>query len=244
MSRAWWPVVLSLVVACAPRPVLERAIAARGGPMAGLIRRSDVRVTMGEQGAWQWRTVAALPERYAWSIVTNDLPNHYLFDGSVVRGFVGSRAVSADASPEAALRTHARFAAVANLDVLRLPGILVRVTATSEPSGTRLDVVFTDRDDRYEVWLDADDLVRRVAGPIDLSPLARGRLLATYDDFARVAGRRIARQIRYQVDGNVLADEHVTSACVLVESPPATAFASPAGLPECPEARSPIQDSH
>ena len=207
--------------------------------MAGLIRESDVRVTMGEPGAWQWRTVAALPERYAWSIVTNDLPNHYLFDGAVVRAFVGARSVSADASPQAALRTHARFVAVANLDLLRVAGAPVRVTPFAEPSGTRLEVVFTDRDDRYEVWLDGDDLVRRVEGPIDLAPLVRGRLVATYDDFAPVDGRRLARQIRYEVDGNALAQERVTGACVLAEPLPATVFASPAGLPACPETRSP-----
>ena len=107
MTRAAVLVVLAGVTACAPRPLVERAIAARGGPIAGLVRDSDVQVAMGFPGPWQWRTVAAAPERYAWSIVTNDLPHHYLFDGAVVRAFVGSGLVSEDAAVTAPLRTSA-----------------------------------------------------------------------------------------------------------------------------------------
>ena len=240
MRRRGWIVALALATACAPRPVLDRAIVARGGPSGALIRESEVDVFAGVPGRWEWRTVVAPRELYAWSIVTNDLPNHYLYDGVVVRAFVGARVVSVDASPDAALRTHARFVAVADLDVLRAPGVEVTTSPTTDPPGTKLDVVFADRGDRYEVWLTAQTLdVWRVAGPIDLSPMARGRLVATYDDVGSVGGRRIARHIRYALDGTPLADERIRRVCVLAERLPATVFASPAALPACLEPRSP-----
>jgi hypothetical protein len=121
--------------------------------------------------------------------------------------------------------------AVANLDALRLPGVQVRETTTS--SGALLEAVFADRGDRYHVTLDAEDRVRRVEGPIDLSPIAHGTLVATYDDHREVGGRRVPHRIRYELDGQPLADEKVVRTCVLAASPPATAFASPASLPRC-----------
>src|SRR5262245_38450548 len=131
---------LLLATACAPRgDIVDRAIAARGGPLPGLVRESDVQVLKGFPGAWQWQTVWGPPERYAWSIVTNDLPHQYLFDGTVVRAFIGEGLVSQGADAAAGLRTHARFVAVSHLDVLRLPGVQVR--STPEGSGTSLEVV-------------------------------------------------------------------------------------------------------
>jgi hypothetical protein len=226
-------VVLALVAGCVPRSAVERAIAARGGPLPGLVRDSTVEVVKAFPGTWHWRTVTGLPERYAWSIETRDVPYHYLFDGAVVRAFVGHGLVSEDASAAASLRTHARFVAVANLDVLRLPGVRVTAAGTVDRAGTTLTAVFDDRGDRYEIGIGDDGLVRRVTGPIDLSPVGRGQLVAVYDDFAGIGGRRLARHIHYELDGAVVADERVERACVLADDPPASAFASPASLPSC-----------
>jgi hypothetical protein len=218
--------VLLGAVACAPRPVVERAIAARGGAVAGLVRDSDVQVAMGFPGAWQWRTVTALPDRYAWSITTNDQPHHYLFDGTEVRAFIGTALVSED-STASALKTHARFVAVANLDVLRLPGVQV------EQTGATLTAVFPDRGDRYQIHLDANGLVTSVEGPIDLSPIAKGTLHAAYDDIRPVDGRQLPHHIHYDLDGHPLADEQVRRTCILRDGAPASAFSSPTTLPAC-----------
>jgi hypothetical protein len=238
---------LALAAACTSRPhrvppvedggaaraVVERAIAARGGPIAGLVRESDVQVALGFPGGWHWRTVTAPPERYAWTIATNDQPHHYLFDGRVARAFVGDALVSEEPSTASPLATHARFAAVADLDVLRTPAAEVTLAAASPSGATTLIVVFPDRGDRYEVSLGADDLVARVSGPIDLSPIARGQLVATYDDHRPVAARRIARHIHYDLAGTQLADERVTAACILTTPPGQAAFATPATIPTC-----------
>jgi hypothetical protein len=232
MTQRLAAVALVLATACAPQSgAVARAIAARGGPLPGLVRESAVQVALGFPGAWEWRTVWAPPERYAWSIVTNDLPHHYLFDGAVVRAFIGGQLVS-EGGAAAGLRTHARFVAVANLDVLRAAGVRVRATA-AEGGGTMLDVAFADRGERYRVTLDGDDLVRRVEGPIDLTPVAQGTLVASYDDLRAVAGRRLPHRIHYELNGQPLADEQVRRSCLLRTSPPTTAFASPTSLPRC-----------
>jgi len=230
MTRALAVGLVALAAACTPRAPVERAIAARGGPIAGVVRESNVRVLQTFPGDWQWTTVAAFPDRYAWSIVTNDQPHHYLFDGTRVRAYIGEQEV-AEATGSAGLETHARFVAVANLDVLRQPG--VTVTATPNGQGTQLDATFADTGARYRVQLDRDDVVRRVEGPIDLSPMAKGTLVATYDDDRDVGGRRLPQHIHYELDGAPLADERVVRTCLLEKSPPADAFASPATLPRC-----------
>ena len=218
-----------------PAAIVRRAIAARGGPLPGLVRESEVQVARAFPGIWRWRTVAAPPERYAWSIETNDQPNHYLFDGTTVRAFVGDAPVSDDPSPSSPLRTHARFTAVADLDILLTPAAEL-TTAVSTPDGVTLTAVFRDRNHRYEVAFDHDGLLTRVAGPIDLSPAARGHLVATYDDYRQVDARRIPHHIHYDLDGQTLADEHVITACVLATPPDATIFTSPERLPTCKKA--------
>src|SRR5262245_24062168 len=70
---------------CAPRPLLERAIRARGGPLGSLVRQVDAEVYAAFPGTWQWRTAFMLPDRYAWTVFTTGEPMHYLFDGQVVR---------------------------------------------------------------------------------------------------------------------------------------------------------------
>jgi len=52
-------VVLALTAGCASRPLLARAIRARGGPLHGFVRQSAADVYVGFPGAWRWRTVFA-----------------------------------------------------------------------------------------------------------------------------------------------------------------------------------------
>src|SRR5207244_7989725 len=112
---------LVLAAGCAPRPLLERAIRARGGPLASMARQVEAEVYLAFPGTWRWRTVYMVPDRYAWTIFTAAEPDHYLFDGTAVRAFIGGREVSADTDPSAPLRSNARFTALVNLDALRLP---------------------------------------------------------------------------------------------------------------------------
>src|SRR5262245_6781583 len=65
----WCMVVASLALAaCAPRPLVERAIRARGGPLESVIRDVEADVRVGFPGTWRWQTAFMVPDRYAWTI--------------------------------------------------------------------------------------------------------------------------------------------------------------------------------
>src|SRR5262245_29026400 len=83
-----------LASACTSRPLVARAIHARGGPLRGIVREVEADVYAGFPGTWRWRTAFLLPTSYAWSIYTAGAPDHYLFDGGAARAFVGDREVS------------------------------------------------------------------------------------------------------------------------------------------------------
>jgi hypothetical protein len=232
-GRALAALALAALTGCAPRPaLLRRAIAARGGPLPAIARDLELDVRRDLAGTWRWRTVFALPDRYAVTVVTTGEPDHYLFDGAAVRAFVGDALVSEDPTPDAPLRSSARFTAVANLDALLLPGVQVAET------GRGLVAVFPDRGDRYMVALDDRLLVASVEGPIDLPPFARGELTVGYDDERRVDGLWLAHRASYVLDGVPLAEERTIAACALPGGLGVATFASPAALPSCP-ARSP-----
>src|SRR5689334_15151957 len=114
--------VVAVDIGCAPRPLLTRAIRARGGILRNVVRESEVRVYATFPGDWRWRTVYRFPLSYGWAIYTAGDPMYYLFDGTLVRSFIGTALISTDGTAEAPLRTQAGFAAVVNLDALQLPG--------------------------------------------------------------------------------------------------------------------------
>jgi hypothetical protein len=229
--------VVALAVGCVPRPLVERAIRARGGPVGTVVLDAEAEVRRGYPGTWRWRRVFATPDRYAWTIVTTGEPLHHLFDGTVVRAFIGGALTAVDASPTAPLRSQARFVAVSLLDVLHLPGIQVMPMALSDlPAGATggLTVAFPAGGERYTVLLDDRLLPIRVEGPIDFSPMGRGRLVARQDDFRPVAGVLLPHHVVWELDGQELADERAQALCVRVEPLPVDAFADPSRLPDCP----------
>ena len=219
---------------CAPRPLLERAIRARGGPLGPVVRQVEAEVYAAFPGTWQWRTAFMLPDRYAWTVFTTGEPTHYLFDGQVVRGFVGGREVSVETAPDAPLRSHARFTAVANLDALRLPGVVVAPLdgADLPPGATAgLVAVFPDGS-RYRLGFDAETRLVAVAGPLSLPPLARGELEARFTDFVRVRGFLLPRRTSYRLGAQALAEERALAICPDAAVAEA-AFRTPALLPAC-----------
>jgi hypothetical protein len=215
--------VLALAAGCTPLPLVERAIQARGGPLGTVVLEAEAQVRRGYPGPWRWRRIFAAPERYAWTIVTTGEPLHHLFDGTVVRAFVGGALAAVDASPTAPLRSQARFVAVTLLDVLRLPGMQVAALPPQAlPAGVAagLTVAFPAGGERYTVLLDDRLLPIRVEGPIDLSPMGRGRLVARQDDFRPVAGVLLPHHVVWELDGRELADERARALCVRVPRVP------------------------
>jgi hypothetical protein len=94
-------------------------------------------------------------------------------------------------------------------------------------------VTFPNGDDSYVVLF--DDRLRpiQVEGPVDLTPIGRGRLVARQDDFRPVDGRWLPHHVVYTLDGDVLADERVVAACVGAERLLDETFRHPARLPPC-----------
>jgi len=237
-ARATAGILLAVALAtgCAPRPLLARAIHARGGPLRSLVRQVESQVYTGFPGTWRWQATFLVPDRYAWTIFTTREADHYLFDGETVRAFVGRAEVSADTDAAAPLRTHARFTAVVNLDVLLQPGVqVVPAAADRLPAGAvaGLDVGFPDDGSRYLLAFDAHDLLVHAEGPLALPPLGRGRVTATFSDFRRTGRWVLPWATDYVFDGEPLASERTLATCP--DDPRLTpeSFLSPDALPDC-----------
>lgn len=226
---------LALAGGCAPRPPLVRAIHARGGPLRAVVREVEAEVFVGAPGRWSWRTTFLYPDRYAWTIFTAAGADHYLFDGAMTRAFVDNNPVSVDAAPDAPLRSHARFTAVANLDALLLPGVQVTPLPAPElPEGAAwgLGAVFAGDGARYRLGFDARDLLVHVDGPLRLPPLGAGTVSARFADFHRTNGLFLPYRTVYALGAAPLADERAIAVCPNVRLAP-EAFRMPAALPSC-----------
>ncbi len=240
MRDAWRAAVILAVVTfggCTPRPLLERAIRARGGSLQTLVRQGETRVHQGIPGTWQWRTAFLGPDRFAVTIVTADEPYHYLFDGRVVRAFIGDRAVSADPDRAAPLRTEVRFTAVVNLDVLRLPGYRVVPLAAAEllPGATEgLAAVSLEDGARYRLGFDDRGLLAWATGTLDLRPVGRGEVIARFGDFRRVKGLVLPFRTTYAFGDTALAEEEALAVCPNLPGDAEAWFQAPRAVPECP----------
>jgi hypothetical protein len=223
-----------LATGCAPRPLLERAVRARGGPLRSFVRVSEADVQAGFPGAWQWRMAFLAPDRYAWSIVTTTGMDHYIFDGRAVHAFVGGREVASNAARDAPLRLQARFIAITSLD-LAAGATVVPLAPADRPPGVDEAVSVTMPDDgtRYRLGFDDRGLLVWATGPFDVPQAGRGELTARYDDYRRVQGLLLPFRITYALGPRPLAVEHVTHACPNDPALTPASFAAPERLPAC-----------
>jgi hypothetical protein len=215
---------------------VERAIRARGGPLTSVARQVEAEVYLAFPGTWRWRTVYMVPDRYAWTIFTAAEPNHYLFDGTAVRAFIGTREVSADTDPSAPLRSHARFTAVVNLDALRLPGVRTAPVPQAElPAGASsgLAVVFADDGAQYRLGFDGRALLVWAEGPVRLPPLGQGRVVARFSDFRRVGRYLMPFRTSYVFGDERLADERALAVCPADRGLGIESFRTPRLVPDC-----------
>ena len=213
-----------LLGGCPQRNAVETAIARRGGACPAVTRASTVDLRVGYPGRWLSRATSAGPERYAWTYDTTGAPFGYLFDGQVVRSFVGAGQVTEDSSPTAPLRSHARFTAVMLLAALQGAGTVV------EPTG----VAFADAPEPYRLTFDAAGLLARVDGPLEFPGLPPAIVTAALSDYRAEAGLLLPHRIRYTSADQELADEQVTDYCIYPQGLPDTAFRAVSGLPSCP----------
>jgi hypothetical protein len=195
--------------ACPGEPLLQRAITARGGPMAGFVREVEAVVHAGLPGTWRWDTAFLVPDFYRWTIFTTGEDDHYIWDGAAMRCFVGRIPVTADTSAATAIRSHARWTGVINLDALcaATDGVTLAASPDGRDDGETLYVSFAADGARYVLHFDRAVLLARAEGPIDLPPLGHGLLSVNYGDFRRVRGLLLAHRAAYTFNGAPLFDE-------------------------------------
>lgn len=195
------------------RPLLERAITARGGALTSLSRDAEADVHAGFPGRWRWRLEYAVPDRLRWTIETYGEEQSVSFDGSTVRYFLGSAPIPAAPAALGDFRTVVRWTAVTTLDALRDdPQVEVReLPRAGLPAGTASALEVTYRADgaRYLLWFDAADLLVAAEGPIALPTIASGRMRATYTQFATTGGYVLPARGTYTLDDRPFFDERV-----------------------------------
>jgi hypothetical protein len=165
-------------------------------------------------------------------------PTHYLFDGTVVRAFIGTALVAVDAGNAAPLRVYARFTAVAGLDVLLRANVRLAVLPRGErpaDSFSGLAATFSDTGARYRLAFDADDRLVWAAVSLNLAPLGPGELTARFSDFRRVGRFVLPFRTRYAFGDRPLADERARIVCPNPGGLDERAFADPTALPRCPD---------
>jgi len=226
----------AFVSACGPRPLLREAIRARGGPLHAFVREVETDVHLEFPGRWRLRVAYLEPDHYAWTVFTAGEPDFYLFDGTTQRAFVGTRPISAEPAATAPLRSHARFAAVANLDALLLPGVQVtplRADALPPEAVNGLTAVFADDGSRYVLAFDTHRLLVHAEGPLSLPPLGSGTVSVRLADFRRTRRWWLPYRAEYAFAGRPLATETTLSLCPDDPALTPDAFRTPNELRAC-----------
>lgn len=195
------------------RPLLERAIAARGGPLQSLSRTASAEVVRGFPGDWAWRFDYRVPDLLRWTIETYGEEQSVAFDGRTVRYFLGSATLP---TPPAALGDFAsivRWTSVTTLDALATdPDAEVgELPAAERPAGAAgaLEVRYRSDGARYVLSFDPADRLVAAEGPVVVPTIATGRLRATWSDFSTTEGYVLPRVGDYAIDGEPFFRETV-----------------------------------
>jgi hypothetical protein len=223
------------LVGCAQRPLLQRAIAARGGPLHGVVLRAETRLYRGMPGVWRYTRTFLAPEYYAWQVETSTGVDTHLFDGEATRSFVERSEVGRDTDPAAPLRSQARWTAVSLLDALTAPGVVLYPLLPGElPPGAVEGLLATlPNGTAYRLAFDGDAQLVWMRGPLDLSPLANGTAEVRFSALQRSGDFLLPRAAAWEVDGYRLADETLVAVCPDPPDLTPRSFADPQGLPTC-----------
>lgn len=213
-AARWTAVLLIVTVTCAgcTRPLLERAIAARGGPLETLSRESTAEVDRGFPGTWAWRFDYRVPDRLRWTIETYGEEQSVAYDGTRVRYFLGSGSLPEVPAALSDFASIVRWTSVTTLDALVSdPRATVRELPVAErPAGaaSALEVRYDDGAS-YVLAFDARDRLVAAEGPVVVPTVAAGRMHATYTDFADAGGYLLPGTCSYSIDGQPFFREHV-----------------------------------
>ncbi|MFM8411790.1 MAG: hypothetical protein ACKOCT_16110 [Alphaproteobacteria bacterium] len=207
-------VLAGLAPGCATNAV-DRAIAARGGPMTASLRQVEATVHQGFPGTWTWEIALRRPDLVRWTIHTFGEEQSYAYDGRRVLLYLGSASMPVDAAAERAFLSQVRWLAVTGLDVLLDGGRVAweEVARAEVPAGIArgLRVRWIEDGSTYLLWFDDRDLLVAAEGEVALPPIGSGRMRADFSDFGSFGGRLLPRSGRYTLGGSPLVDERVLS---------------------------------
>jgi len=216
--RAAVLVLPALAAACArppaePAPLVRAAIEARGGPLEGFVRRSELRVHYGFPGRWEWELAWRRPDRFRLTLETTGDDQTFVSDGRTLRTFLGGRLVTEAPADRSCFPSLARWIAVAGLDALEGPHFSWRelpARALSEGAARGAEAHCAAAPDaRYRLLFDASLRLVELAGPVEIPTLGPAQLVARFSDFRRVGDVRLPHRIDYRRDAERFAEETV-----------------------------------
>ncbi len=207
--------ILAAAVSACSANAVDRAIAARGGPIESSLRQVEATVHRGFPGTWTWEIALGRPDLVRWTIHTFGEEQSYVYDGRRVLLYLGSASMPVEGTAERAFLSQVRWLAVTGLDVLRDDGRVAweEVPRTEVPPGFAhgLRARWLDDGSTYLLWFDGRDLLVAAEGEVALPPIGEGRLRADFSDFAAAGGRLLPRSGRYTLGGRPLVDERILS---------------------------------
>jgi hypothetical protein len=193
--------------------IVERAIAARGGPLESYSREVDARVYRKIPGEWSWVMAYRYPESFRWTLRTFGEEQSVTFDGERVRFELGRAPLPGSEASVADVRSQARWLAVTSLDVLTGSQRVAwqELPRSQVPSGYAAGIraSFGEGGGAYELYFDQRDLLVAAAGQVALQPIGSGRLEARFSDFRETSGFLLPYRLSYRLEGEPLLDEQV-----------------------------------
>lgn len=204
---------LLLALASCTRPLAERAIEARGGPLTSLARYAEADVHQGFPGTWRWRVDYHTPDLLRWTLETYGEEQTFAWDGAEVRYFLGSALLPPDSADVGDFRTVVRWTAVTMLGALEQDDRVevAEIPAAELPPGVSAGLRVRYRDDgaTYELHFDGDTLLVGARGPVAIPTIGAGELEARFSDFRRAGDYLLPYVGSYTLAGRPLFDERV-----------------------------------
>jgi hypothetical protein len=217
-AGAWRACAAALLAAalgatsCA-RTLVDRAIAARGGPLAGITREVRAEVHEGIPGDWTWELAYRAPRDVRWTLHTWGEEQSYVLEGGRASYTLGSARLPVPPEAMTSLATQSRWLAVTSLDVLREPALAAWTELPREglPAGVAsgLEARLLDGGPPYRLYFDDADRLVLAEGEIALPPIGSGHLRVRYRDFRETDGHSLPRRAIYELDGRPLLEEKV-----------------------------------
>lgn len=191
--------------------LVERAIDARGGPLASYRKTVDADVKAGMPGTWAWEVAYRVPDSFRWTLHTHGEEQILLFDGRASRQQLGTVLLPPTATDDA-VRSQAHWFAVTSLDVLADPTVSWReIPGAQLPAGAAAGIVarFGPDGPPFELYFDERDLLVRARGRVALAPIGSGLIEAEFTDYREVDGFLLPFAGTYRLDGADLMTERV-----------------------------------